>query len=131
MTSSWTQVLFEAIDDAVFVHDEQGNILDANSAASRRLGYTHDELLRLNTRVNEFPLARCVRGESFDDLELFVRHRGAPDGLWINVAGRPLLERDGKIKGGVLVCKDITEHQRVEQELRDSRAIYESLVEGL
>ena len=30
MTDTWTRVLFEAIDDAVFVHDEAGNILDAN-----------------------------------------------------------------------------------------------------
>src|SRR5436309_845113 len=32
--------LFEAIDDAVFVHDLDGRILDANPAACRRLGYT-------------------------------------------------------------------------------------------
>lgn len=257
---SWTEVLFEAIDDAAFVHDEQGNILEANSAATQRLGYTRDELLRLNTRdiddpefaagftnrlqsqmqtghmrcegihrakdgrrihvdintsaiqrngkpavlavmrditqrklteealrkqrqllqsildnlsdavivagpdgeivlfnptaervfghgllqenfaifeadrttpVREFPLQRCVRGESFDGLELFVQHADAPDGLWISVAGRPLRDRDGPLKGGVLVCNDITEHQRVAKELRDSRAIYESLIEGL
>src|ERR1022692_1924806 len=53
--SSWTRVLFEAIDDAVFVHDEQGNILDANPAACRRLGYTREELLRLNTRDIDDP----------------------------------------------------------------------------
>jgi PAS domain S-box-containing protein len=258
--SAWTQVLFEAIDDAVFVHDEQGNILDANPAASRRLGYTREELLQLNTReidapefaagfksrlesqlqtghmrcegvhrtkdgrhimvdintsaivldgkpavlavmrditqrklteealrkqrqllqsildnmsdavivagadgeivlfnpmaerifgpgllqgtftllqsdratpVNRFPLARCVAGESFDNLELFVRHEEAPEGMWIAVAGRPLRERDGALKGGVLVCSDISEPMRVENELRDSRALYESLVQSL
>src|SRR5271155_887409 len=47
--TNWTRVLFEAIDDAVFVHDEEGNILEANPAACRRLGYTRDELLRLKT----------------------------------------------------------------------------------
>jgi two-component system, NtrC family, sensor kinase len=258
--SNWTRVLFEAIDDAVFVHDAEGNILEANPAACRRLGYTREELLRLNTRdiddpefaagfttrlqsqlatggircegvhrtkdgrridvdintsaihldgkpavlavmrditgrkqieealgkqsqllqsildnmsdaivvadaqerivlfnpmaeyvfgagllqsdfklyeadqktlLGEFPAARCVRGETFDGVELFVRHREAPDGLWISVAGRPLRERSGAIKGGVLVCNDITEHQRVEKELRDSRALYESLVQSV
>jgi PAS domain S-box-containing protein len=259
-TSSWTRALFEAIDDAVFVHDPQGNILDANPAASRRLGYTHAELLKLNTRdiddpefaagfkdrlnaqlqtghmrcegvhrtkdgrriivdintsaiqldgkpavlavmrditerketedalgkqrqllqsildnmsdaivvadadgrivlfnpmaehifghglvqghftlyeadrstrVSDMPLARCVRGESFDGLELFVRHDEAPDGLWTSVAGRPLREPGGAGKAGVLVCSDITEHKRVENALRDTQALYESLVEGL
>jgi PAS domain S-box-containing protein len=36
----WTRVLFEVIDDAVFVHDLAGNILEANPAACRRVGYT-------------------------------------------------------------------------------------------
>src|SRR5437660_12818021 len=45
----WAQALFEGIDDAVFVHDLQGRILEANEAACRRLGYTRAELLRLNT----------------------------------------------------------------------------------
>lgn len=259
---NWTHVLFEAIDDAVFVHDEQGNILAANAAASRRLGYSGEELLRLNTSdiddpefaagfqsrlrsqmqagvmrcegihrtkdgrrihvdintsaiqvdgkpavlavmrditkrkqteealhkqshllqlildnmsdavvvadtagqivlfnpmaesmfgtglvqgefslyqadratpIGESPLARCVRGDSFDDLELFVRHEetAAGAGISISVAGRPLRERDGSLKGGVLVCYDITEFKRAEKELRDSQALYSSLVQSL
>ncbi len=44
------RALFEGIEDAVFVHDLDGRILDANPAACRRLGYDRDELLRLNTR---------------------------------------------------------------------------------
>jgi PAS domain S-box-containing protein len=49
------RALFEGIDDAVFVHDLDGRILDANPAASRRLGYTHEEFLRLNTRDIDDP----------------------------------------------------------------------------
>jgi two-component system NtrC family sensor kinase len=41
--------LFEGIDDAVFVHDLDGRILDLNPAACRRLGYSRDELLRMKT----------------------------------------------------------------------------------
>lgn len=258
--STWTRVLFEAIGDAVFVHDDQGNILEVNPAACRQLGYTREEFLRLNTRdvdapefaagfasrlhsqlatggircegvhrtkdgrridvdintsaiqldgkpavlavmrditkrkrteealdkqsqllqsildnmseaivvadadgqivlfnplaerifgprllqgdyelyqtdrttrIGEFPVVRCVRGESFDGAEFFVRHEEAPSGLWISVAGRPLRERAGANKGGVLVCNDITKHKRVEKELRDSQALYESLVQSL
>src|SRR2546426_10079399 len=49
------RALFEAIDDAVFVHDLEGRILDANPAACRRLGYTREELLRLTTRDIDDP----------------------------------------------------------------------------
>src|SRR5947209_295563 len=51
----WTLALFEAIDDAVFVHDAAGNILEANPAACRRLGYTRQEMLHLNTRDIDEP----------------------------------------------------------------------------
>src|SRR5262245_52963665 len=51
----WTRSLFEAIDDAVFVHDADGNILEANPAACRRLGYSRAEMLRLNTRDIDDP----------------------------------------------------------------------------
>src|SRR5437899_3210957 len=53
--TTWAQALFDGIDDAVFVHDLEGNILEANPAACRRLGYTHDEMLRLNTRDIDDP----------------------------------------------------------------------------
>ena len=50
-----SRALFEGIEDAVFVHDLEGRILDANPAASRRLGYTREEFLRLNTREIDDP----------------------------------------------------------------------------
>ena len=43
------RALFEGIEDAVFVHDLDGRILDANPAACRRLGYTREEFLELTT----------------------------------------------------------------------------------
>ena len=45
MVGDWTRALFEAIDDAVFVHDPAGNILEANPAACRRLGYSHEDII--------------------------------------------------------------------------------------
>jgi PAS domain S-box-containing protein len=49
------RALFDAIDDAVFVHDLEGRIVDANPAACRRLGYTREEMLRLTTRDIDDP----------------------------------------------------------------------------
>jgi two-component system, NtrC family, sensor kinase len=43
------RALFEGIEDAVFVHDMNGRILDANPAACRRLGYSRTEFLDLTT----------------------------------------------------------------------------------
>ena len=49
------RALFEGIDDAVFVHALDGRILDANHAASRLLGYSHDELLSMTTSQIDDP----------------------------------------------------------------------------
>jgi two-component system, NtrC family, sensor kinase len=49
------RALFEAIDDAVFVHDLEGRIVDVNPAACRRLGYSREELLQLTTRDIDAP----------------------------------------------------------------------------
>jgi PAS domain S-box-containing protein len=247
------RALFEAIDDAVFVHDLEGNILEANPAACRRLGYTREELLRLTTRdvdepsfaagfgqrlrtqlteghyscegrhrtkdgriipvdintsaieingkqailavmrditerkqaeealrkqtellrsildnmgdgvivadvngkflifnpaaermfglgltdtpsqqwsqryglylpdmvtpfpTDQLPLMRCIRGETVDEVELFTRHARAPEGIWCSDSGRPLRDERGAVKGGIVVCRDITERKRAER----------------
>ncbi|MBZ0289652.1 MAG: PAS domain S-box protein, partial [Anaerolineae bacterium] len=47
--------LFEGIDDAIFVHDMVGNILDVNEAACRNLGYSRSELLGMKTTDIDAP----------------------------------------------------------------------------
>jgi PAS domain S-box-containing protein len=40
--------LLENVDDAVYILDQNGNVLDANEAAYLQLGYTPDQFFRLN-----------------------------------------------------------------------------------
>ena len=49
------RALLEGIEDAVFVHDQQGQLLDANPAASRMLKYTRKELLSMKTSDVDAP----------------------------------------------------------------------------
>ena len=134
--SSWTQVLFEAIDDAVFVHDERGNILDANPAACRRLGYSREELLRLSTRdIDDPDFAAGFQNRLQSQLATGgIRCEGAhrtKDGRLIHVdINTTAVHLDGK-PAVLAVMRDITAHKRIETELRDSRALYESLVNSL
>jgi two-component system NtrC family sensor kinase len=242
---NWMARLFEAIDDGVFVHDHDGNILEANTAVCRRLGYRREEFVRMNVRqidapefaanfeerlreqrrtgrlrcegvhrtkdgraihvdihcsaiewkgtpavlavmrditqkrradetrskqgkllrsiletmgeaifvVNsdlepivtneaaerlfgldthaglpiflpdrdqpwpEHPLARCLRGESFDDVEMRVRTAGAGSDVPISAAGRPLRDSVSGIKGAVLVAREITERKLAQRRL--------------
>src|SRR5262249_4427461 len=52
---NWALALFDGIDDAVFVHDLEGHILEANAAACQRLGYTREEMLHLTTSDIDAP----------------------------------------------------------------------------
>ena len=49
--------LFENSADALFIHDFEGNHLEVNEEACRRLGYSRDELLNMNVRDHDGPAA--------------------------------------------------------------------------
>ena len=64
--------------------------------------------------VEQLPLVRAIRGESMDDVALFVRNESVPDGVHVTASGRPL--EDGR-SGGVVVYRDVTERVRTEEAL--------------
>ncbi len=47
--------LIEGIDDAIFLHDSEGRILDCNESACRRLGYDRSQLLSMTTSDIDAP----------------------------------------------------------------------------
>lgn len=57
------------------------------------------------------PLARAARGEEVRHELVFIRNPKQPEGVWIEVSGRPLIDGDGAPRGGVVVFADVTECQ--------------------
>jgi len=85
--------------------------------------------------ADELPLARVLRGEAVDGLEIFVRAPHVPEGIWTTVTARPLRDANGSFAGGVVVIRDTTalkfaqgallagqeaEGKRIARELHDS-----------
>jgi PAS domain S-box-containing protein len=68
----------------------------------------------------EFPLVKAVRGESSDDVEMDLVNVHDKTRRTLSVSGRPLLERDGRSRGGVVVFRDITAQRRAAQDLAKS-----------
>jgi PAS domain S-box-containing protein len=117
------RALLEGIQDSVFVHDMDGRILEANSAACRRLGYTREEFLRLATRDIDAPETE----QGFvDRLDHQVREGGlAFEGRHVTKQGKPvpvdintsLIHFEGR-PAVLAVCRDITERRALEETRR-------------
>src|SRR6201984_1489927 len=110
--------------DAVIVADKDENFVVFNPAAERMFGAratdakSHEWSERFSLFLpdkatpfppHELPLSRSIRGEEVDNVEMFVRHKKAPYGIWTRITGRPLRDSNGELLGGVIVCRDITE----------------------
>jgi rsbT co-antagonist protein RsbR len=66
---------------------------------------------------DELPLARALRGETVEGVEIFIRNAEIPDGTFIVVSASPLLTNDGRSRGAVAVFHDIGERKRWETAL--------------
>ena len=128
------EAVINSIDHGVVVSDVQGNVLSMNPVAlavheyadiqqaKRHLLEFQDtwELFELDGRplsVDQWPLGRLVRGESFSELELRVRRKDT-DRSWIwSFGGSPVRDRSGKVVLVVQTVRDITKRKQAEAEL--------------
>jgi PAS domain S-box-containing protein len=118
------RALFEGIEDAVFVHAEDGRILDANPAASRLLGYSREELRQMTTNQIDDPEfaagfeERLKTQRATGHLSCEGRHR-TKDGRVVPVdINTSTLVFDGQ-NAVLAVIRDITERKALEETRRE------------
>ena len=134
---------FKSINDGIVVANAEGEFLYVNPAAEQIVGlgitdgpqeewserygtYYPDRETTMATE--DLPLIRAIHGgESVDEEDLFIRNRNRPNGVYIRVSARPLLNKIGGIRGGVIVFRDVTERVIAEEAL--ARAFAEGRLE--
>ena len=67
--------------------------------------------------ADEFPLVKAIRGHAVEAADVFIRHSGVPEGLWVSVNATPLRDEEGVLHNGVAVLHNITTHKRAEEAL--------------
>lgn len=124
--------VLESIGDGVAVVDEKGSFILWNSAAKDYVNmgphngpmhprndglgiFDSDTITRLP--LERLPLACAMRGEAIDGVELFVRHEGSPNGVWLSATGRPWRDDQGIVRGGVAVFRDVTRDKATQTQL--------------
>ncbi len=118
-TSLLTSVM-ESTGDGIAVLDADGVCVLSNPASEAMLGMkatniSHDDWpshfgfylpdMKTLYRAEDLPLAKALRGETSDSVEVFVRNSVRKEGLWISKTARPL---NGGQGGAVTSFRDIT-----------------------
>ena len=130
--SQLMESIFNSISDGVFVADETGRIIMANPRAMQMADllkpivepdeWSENYNFFYPDKVTPFPLEElpimsAIRGESVDNVELFVNNSKVPDGVYLSASGRPLQDSEGNQSGGVIVFRDVTDRIRTEEAL--------------
>ena len=122
--------VLENINDGVAVADYKGNFIVFNPAAQKISGLTvqgarvgqwpedfgvfrQDGVTPLPDTEN--PMARALRGEETNDVEVFLRNPSHPEGVLVSISGRPLRDKKGY---GVAIFRNITEKKKAEDKFR-------------
>jgi signal transduction histidine kinase/HPt (histidine-containing phosphotransfer) domain-containing protein/ActR/RegA family two-component response regulator len=127
--------VLDGIGDSVLVVDERAELALMNPSAEKMAGsglttgrggnWSSRFGLYLPDRTTpcpmaELPLARALRGEPVDHVDLYMLREGeAPgSGHWLTVTARPLRDERGAVHGAVAVFADTTVRRHAEEEVR-------------
>jgi PAS domain S-box-containing protein len=121
-------LILENIADSVIVTDLEGRITSWNNGASRIFGFSAEEMLGENIAKTSKPkereqvasaqLEQVRKGVLFSGEWEGVKKDGEP--VWLMLTTKLLKNSQGENVGMIGVGKDITEHKKTEEELRES-----------
>src|SRR5271157_922147 len=140
----WLQITLASIADAVITTDPCGLVIFLNPVAARLTGWSlHEavghplsEVLRTvqetSRRTDDLPIAKVVGdGEiiiSDDEVVLIARDGTARS---VEHIAAPIRDSHGKVKGVVIIFRDITERHRAEQAQRESEERFRQLADNI
>jgi signal transduction histidine kinase len=128
------QSILNSMGDGVIVADAKGKILLFNPETERlvRKGlgdvtleqwlqqqqtYMPDVLTAAPSA--EHPLLQTVQGKIINGAEMMLANGSNNSNVWLSCTGRPLIDQNGTIRGGVLVMRDVTSWKTMEKQIAE------------
>jgi PAS domain S-box-containing protein len=116
------EVIFDAIEEGISIHDVNFNILDANQSLSRILNTKLSDLIgkrcyevihHLPEPPKGCPCLQAIETKKFANAEVKIPHLKGE----FNISIYPLSNAEGGLKGFVHIIRDITQQERLQSEL--------------
>ncbi|ADO10777.1 Heme-regulated cyclic AMP phosphodiesterase [Pantoea vagans C9-1] len=135
------RLLVEGVTDyAIYMLDQDGNVVNWNAGAQRAKGYVAEEIVgqhfsrfySAQDRLNHIPsqnLQTAYRTGRFEDEGWRYRKDGSA--FWAHVVIDTIRDDQGKLLGYAKITRDCTEQQRVRSEQREQEQRFRLLVEGV
>jgi PAS domain S-box-containing protein len=115
--ASEVEAIIEAMADGIYVYDSQGHLLRTNTSAR-----SINPSTRQPFELSNLPVTRILQGETLSSSHTADTILRQPDGtdIFLNVSGAPVHDDEGKIRGAVIVARDVTERRRLEQRTHEA-----------
>ena len=128
----------ETSTDLITLLKPDGTVVFASASHGRVVGYDPEEIVGTEFSSYFHPddeagaaaaIAEAAAGGTPGAFHARVRHR---DGDWVMLEGIPvpILDSTGKLELVLSIARDVTERHQQEEELRQSRELYRSVVEN-
>jgi diguanylate cyclase (GGDEF)-like protein/PAS domain S-box-containing protein len=126
-------MLVENMDDGVLVLDEQNHIVDINPAAKNYLEVTEAQVIGEKTTAVLGKIDNAVWEHAGTDEATFEIKLAASGGKtrYFDLRISTIRGEKGELFGKIVVFRESTERRQTENALRDSEALYYSLVDNM
>jgi len=129
--------LFDRSMDCLYLHDFEGNFIDANPVALELLGYSKDDIPTLNftSLISDEYLGRALDTirmiiETGTQRELVQYRLRCKSGEYVDIETKgSLVLQKGKPYAVLGIARDITERKRIEEALRESEERFRLLLQ--
>jgi PAS domain S-box-containing protein len=141
------EAIMANLEEGLLIADSTGRIISANPAALRVHGWNSaEEALRQLPEFGEFrvetlegesvplenwPLARILRGETLRNVELAVARLDTGETRIISYSGSPISDSRTRIAFAVLTVRDVTGQKEAERKLRESERHFRELADSM